>query len=97
MKLSVTVKQQIIPILKKYHVKKASLFGSYVRGGAKKRSDIDILIEPPKHMSLLDLVGVELELEDLLKKKVDLVTYNSLHPLLKDRILKEQRIIYEKR
>ena len=42
---------------------------------------------------MLDLVGLKLELEELLKKKVDIVTYKSLHPLLRDKILNEEEII----
>ncbi len=65
------------------------------RGEAKKGSDIDILIEvKAKKFSLLDLVGVELELKKNLRKDVDLLTYKGIDPLLKDRIMKEEvRII----
>ncbi len=87
----------IIPILKRYGVVKAGLFGSFVRGEARKSSDIDILIQFKGRKSLLDLVGLKLELEGRLKRKVDVLTYNSIHPLLKDRILKEEVRIYEKR
>ena len=50
-------------------------------------------MEPPKNMGF-GFVGIQFELEDNLKKKVDLITYNSIHPLLKKRILDEEvRII----
>lgn len=80
----------IVKTLKKYKVRKAGLFGSYVRGEQKKSSDIDVLIMPPKDMSLLGFVHVKHELEDKLGKKVDLVSYNGLHPLLKKQILQEE-------
>jgi len=83
------LKKKIIPILKKNHVVKAAIFGSYARGDAKKNSDVDILIQPPKGLGFR-FAGIELELEKKLKKKVDLLTYNSIHPLLKSRILKEE-------
>jgi hypothetical protein len=92
-----TIKKKIIPILKRYGVVKAALFGSVVRNEAKKRSDIDILVKFRGKKSLLDLIGLELELKEKLGKKVDVITYNSLHHLLKDIILNEQKIIYEKR
>ena len=79
-----------LPILKKNDVVKAGIFGSYARGEAKKRSDVDMLIKFKGRKSLLDLVGLEQELEKILKKKVDLLTYNSLHPLLKKQILQEE-------
>ena len=83
----------IIRVLRKYDVKRAALFGSTARGKATKKSDIDLLVEFKGKKSLLDLVGLKLELEKLLKRRVDVLTYKSLHPLLKDRVLKEQRVI----
>ncbi|MEM5792977.1 MAG: nucleotidyltransferase family protein [Candidatus Aenigmatarchaeota archaeon] len=91
------IKRKILPILKKYKVKKAGLFGSVVRGEAKKRSDIDILVELPKRMSLFEMAGLKIELEKVLEKKVDLGEYSFIHPFLKDRILNEEVRIYEKR
>ncbi|MEE8403618.1 MAG: nucleotidyltransferase family protein, partial [Candidatus Hydrothermarchaeaceae archaeon] len=73
--------------------KKASLFGSIVRGELKDESDIDILVEFEGRKSLLDLAGLKIELEDMMKRGVDVLTYNSLHPLLKERILREQEVI----
>ena len=87
------LKNKIIPILERYEVKKAAVFGSFVRGEQKEDSDIDILIEFKGKKSLLDLAGLKIELEETLKRKVDVLTYNSLHPLLKDRILQEQKVI----
>jgi len=77
-------------------VKKAALFGSQARGDAKKNSDVDLLVDVPESFSLFDLGGLKIDLEQALKKKVDLLTYDSIHPLLKNIILGEQEIIYEK-
>ncbi len=87
------IKDKIINALRRNDVKRASLFGSVVRGELTDESDIDILVEFKGRKSLLDLVGLKLELEDVLKRKVDVLTYNSLHPLLRDRILREQEVI----
>jgi len=87
------MKRKIISVLRKHDVKRASLFGSFARGEARPGSDIDILVEFEGRKSLLDLAGLKIELEELLKRKVDVLTYNSLHPLLKDRILSEQEVI----
>lgn len=84
------IRQKIIPILKHYGIKRAALFGSYVRGDTRKSSDIDILVDIKKDISLLDFVGIKLELEDALKKKVDLVEYNTIKPLLREGILKQE-------
>lgn len=91
------IKKKIVPVLKRQGVTKAALFGSFARGNTKKRSDIDILVSLRKDKTLLDLVGLKLELEEKLGRKVDVLTYEGIHPLLKDIILKEQKIIYEKR
>ena len=87
------IKEKIRKILKKKGIVRAGIFGSYVRGEQKKNSDIDILIEPPKGIGF-GFAGIELEIEDKLKKKVDLLSYGAIHPLLKNRILREEiRII----
>lgn len=91
------ISTKIIPTLKSQGVIKAAIFGSYARGDTKESSDIDLLIEYGERKSLLDLVGLKLDLEDILRRKVDLLTYGCIHPLLKDIILKEQKIIYEKK
>ena len=92
-KLIIDIKVKIKGILEANDVKKAALFGSIVRGDYTEKSDIDILIEFEGDKSLLDLVRLQFLLEEACEKKVDLLTYNSIHPLLKDRILKEQVII----
>ena len=89
----IEIREKILNALKQNDVKRASLFGSVVRGELTDESDIDILVEFKGRKSLLDLVGLKLELEEMLKRKVDVLTYNSLHPILKDRILREQEVI----
>ena len=86
----IKIKKRILNILKKHKVRKAALFGSIVRGEATKNSDIDLLVEFSGKRSLLDLVDLKLELEGTLKKNVDVLTYGSIHPLLKKYILAEQ-------
>lgn len=84
------IERSIVPVLKKHDVVRAGLFGSIVRGKAGKTSDVDILVEFKGKKSLLDLVALKLELEEKLRRDVDLAEYSAIHPLLKDRILKEQ-------
>lgn len=64
-----------------------------MRGEESKDSDVDILVEFEREKSLLDLAGLKIELEEILGRKVDILTYNSLHSLPKDRILKEGKVI----
>ena len=83
-------KEIIVEILLKHEVRKASLFGSLVREEMTIDSDIDLIIEFKGDKSLLDLAALKIELEETLKLKVDILTYNSIHPLLKNQILAEQ-------
>lgn len=87
--------KRIVPILKRYGVVRAAVFGSFVRGEMTEDSDLDILVEFGDERGLLDLVGLKSDLEEALGVKVDVLTYNSLHPLLRDKILDEQEIFYE--
>ena len=84
------LRSKVIPILKQHGVVRASVFGSFVRREMKEGSDIDILIELPREKSLLDFVALKLDLEDVLGRKVDLVEYSTIHPLLRERIFEEQ-------
>ncbi len=67
------------------------VFGSVARGTAGPSSDVDLLVDVDPGRSLLDVVGLWQDLEDLLGRKVDLVTEAGLHPELRDRILAEAR------
>lgn len=91
-----SIKKEIIPILERQGVNKAAVFGSVARGEAKDTSDIDLLVDLEEGKSLFDLVGLKLKLEEKLKRRVDVVTYNGINRHLKDLILKEQKVIYEK-
>ena len=84
------IKKKVLPILKKYGVKRAGIFGSVVRGEETEKSDIDILVEIEGRVSLLDFVGLKLELEEALGRKVDLGEYSVIKPIIKEQILKEE-------
>ena len=84
------IKKKIIPILKRHGVTRAGLFGSVVRGEETKESDIDVLVEIESRMSLLDFVGLKLELEDALEKRVDLGEYSTIKPIIREQILSEE-------
>jgi len=83
----------MLPIMQEYGVKKAALFGSFVRREMKKNSDIDVLVEIEADISLLDFIELKQKLEETLGRKVDLVEYNTLKPLIKENILKEQVVL----
>ena len=87
------IKEKITPILQRYGIKKAAIFGSLAKGKAKISSDVDILVEIKSDMSLLDFIGIKIELEEALKMRVDLVEYDTIKPIIKERILAEQVVI----
>jgi len=79
-----------LPILKSAGITRAAIFGSFARGEATADSDIDILIEFERVMTLFDIVGLKQELEDALGRKVDLVTRRSIYPPLKKYIERDE-------
>ena len=87
------LKTRITRTLQRHDVAHASIFGSFARGDAEESSDLDLLVEFRGEKSLMDLVGLKLELEDSLGRSVDVLTYNALHPAIRDRILSEQVIV----
>ncbi len=91
------IKKRIIPILQSQGVTKAAIFGSFATGDEKKTSDLDLLVKFSKTISLLDLAHLKISLEERIGRKVDILTYNGIHPRLKNIILGEQKIIYEKK
>lgn len=88
------IKDAIVPILIRHHIKRAGIFGSMARGSANPESDIDILVELGDKISLLEFVGIKYELEDLLGRKVDLVEYQAVKPRMKNQIISEEIRIY---
>ena len=85
--------EKLVHILKKHGAKKIKIFGSYARGEQKEASDLDVIVEFEKRKSLLELVGIEQELEDHLGIKIDLLTEASISPYLMERIKKESKVI----
>lgn len=88
-----SIKNKVIPLLKRNNVVRASLFGSYARGEETKKSDIDMLIQFKGKKSLLDLIGLEQELETKVGIKFDITTYKALSYLIRDQVYKDQIVI----
>ncbi len=88
------IKRKITPILIRYGVKRAAVFGSVARGEGKSDSDVDILVELNEPLGLLKLAQLNYILEDALGKKVDLVKSTAIKPSFKDNIFKSAVYIY---
>ena len=65
------------------------VFGSFSRGEARPDSDLDLLVDMEEGRTLLDRIALLQDLEDLLARRVDVVTPRALHRLIRDRILAE--------
>jgi predicted nucleotidyltransferase len=87
------IRQKVLPILHRYGVTRAAVFGSAVRGQLRPDSDIDLLVRIGADLSLLDFAGLKLDLEQALNRRVDLVEYDTIKPRLRAQILEEQETI----
>ena len=88
---------KIEPVLRKYDVSFAGLFGSRARGDERPDSDVDLLVRFHRQKGLFELVGLERDLSETLNLKVDVVTEGALSPLLKSEILKDLQPLYGQR
>lgn len=90
-----SIKKAITPIAKQYGISKVFLFGSYAKGTANENSDIDLLVEKGKPMSLLKLSGMRQECEEALKHSVDLVTTTGIEHEFQNEIAGTEVLLYE--
>lgn len=86
-------RDEILRLCAKHGARNVRVFGSAARREAKEESDIDFLVEFEPGRSLLDHAALVLDLEELLGRKVDVVTEGGLYWLLRRRILKEARAL----
>ncbi len=82
-------------VCRRHHIRKLSLFGSVLRDDFGPDSDVDVLVEfEPGRTPGLAFFGMEIELSEILGRKVDLNTVGFLSPYFKDRVLAEAQIQY---
>jgi uncharacterized protein len=84
-----TNRTAVLEIANRHGARNVRIFGSTARGEATAASDIDVLVTMEKGRSLLDLCALGNDLEDLLQRKVDVVTEPAISPHLRERILRE--------
>jgi len=82
-------RNQVLRIAAKYGARHLRVFGSIARGEADDASDIDFLVELEPGRSLLDLGGLQFELQSLLGRPVDVLTERALKPRIRERVLRE--------
>ncbi len=80
-------------------IKRLSLFGSFLHGDAHVDSDVDLLVEyvPGARVSLLTIAGQEIDLSEIVGKRVDLRTANELSRYFRQEVVDSARLIYETR
>ncbi|MDE2093586.1 MAG: nucleotidyltransferase domain-containing protein [Burkholderiales bacterium] len=86
-------RNQVLALAAARGARELRVFGSVARGEDHEGSDIDLLIAMPLGTSLLQIVGLQQEIEDALGMRVDLCTERELHPTLRPRILAEARAL----
>lgn len=82
-------RDQILDVASRHGALNVRVFGSVARGESDERSDVDFLVEMERGRSLLDLGGFLMDLEELLGKRVDVVTEKGLRSRIRERVLRE--------
>lgn len=88
--------QQLAEYFQTQPVLKVWLFGSYSRGEQREDSDVDILIVPEQGVGLFKLSGMHLDLQNLLKLRVDLITEKGLLPFARESADRDKILVYER-
>ena len=88
--------EQLKALCSRWMIRELSLFGSALRPDFRPDSDIDLLVEfnPGVSVGLLQFGGLQVELESILKRKVDLVSKRGLRPLVRESILRQIEPLY---
>ena len=89
------IKERVIPIFKHYGISKAGIFGSYARGEEKAGSDVDFLIHLGRPIDLIEFIRLKAQLQDILGRRIDLVTDDTIIPYFESDIRKDVITIYE--
>ncbi len=82
-------REEILRVCAKHGAYNVRLFGSVARGEAGEQSDIDLVVEFEPGRSLLDHAALRLELQELLGRKVDVVSARGIKPRIRERVLRE--------
>jgi len=85
--------KDILKISRQHGARRVRIFGSTARGQTSPTSDLDILVDMEVTRSLLDIVAIKQDLEDMLGCKVDVVTESALSPYIRQEVLKEAKTL----
>ncbi|MCL5959164.1 MAG: nucleotidyltransferase family protein [Chloroflexi bacterium] len=82
-------REEILRIVRSHGAVRVRVFGSMARGLAGPESDVDVLVDLEPGRSILDVIAIKQDLEDLLGREVDVVTEAAISPYIRDEVLKE--------
>ena len=82
-------REQILALATRYGINRIRIFGSVARGEDSLNSDLDLLVNFDEGRSLFDLIGFRNDIEEMLGRKVDVVSENALHWYIKEKVLQE--------
>ena len=88
--------RSLFDLCERHGIRRLRVFGSHARGDATPSSDVDLIADFTEGKSLMELVQIERDLAERLGLRVDLLTEGSLSPYLRERILDEARVLYER-
>jgi predicted nucleotidyltransferase len=90
-------KEEIVAFCRRHRIRKLAFFGSVLRDDFAPESDVDVLVEfePGARVGLITLAGMEIELSQVLGRKVEMHTVKGLNPLFRDSVLNQAQVQYE--
>jgi predicted nucleotidyltransferase len=86
---------KLLSLCRENGVARLAVFGSTARNEAGPDSDVDLLVRFARPLSLLKQTALERRMSEILGRKVDLVSENALSPYLRDKVMRDLRVIYE--
>ena len=88
---------QLAEFCRRHNIRKFALFGSVLRDDFRSDSDVDVLVEfePEAHIGMICLAGIEIELSEMLERRVDLNTPGFLSRSFRDRVVAEAEVYYD--
>lgn len=88
-----THRNELRSLALQYGLRSIRVFGSMARNDASSTSDVDLLVESKEPISGFSLGAMLMDAQDLLGRKVDIVTMQALHPLMRDRVMRESVLL----
>ena len=83
------LKRNILGVIANYPVKKAAVYGSFARGDSTDGSDVDLLIETSKPVTIFQILQLEIDISEITRRKTDIVEYAAIKDSIRERVLAE--------